>query len=118
MTDKTNEETQSDHPGDQKPKLIHLRDILPVVERHTDETKVYLKDRPLKEYTERENELYILVWKKGLTVLQIIERCNPTAEELAWLWNRDRSDLKWSRSLEHAQNSRVKAGTSPAKESQ
>ncbi len=59
-----------------------------------DQTKVYPVDRSVKrKLTDRENELYTLLRKKGLTVAQIIDRCNPTAEEIIWMWNWDREEL-------------------------
>jgi len=59
-----------------------------------DQKKVYPVSRSVKRlFTERENELYLLIRKRGLTVSQIIERSNPTLEEIVWMWDLDRQDL-------------------------
>jgi len=53
--------------------------------------------------TARQNELYALVRKRGLSVQQIVQRCHPRPEELAWMWELDRKS--W---LQHLQHERLK----------
>jgi len=67
----------------------------------TDLSRIF-QSGPKHVLTDRENELYSLVRKRGLSVHQIVQCCHPTPEELAWMWELDRKS--W---LQHLRGERL-----------
>ena len=74
----------------------------PIPELPNDHSGIF-QPGPKQILTARENELYALVRKRGLSVQQIIQLCQPTPHELAWMWELDRKS--W---LRHLRDERLK----------